>query len=92
MGSVLKIFGRRGGDDLPSAASPASTGEAQADIVCHCLQVPYEDVRRAVANGATGIADVQRATTACTKCFGCRFEIEALLRSSSATRTGTRRQ
>ena len=64
------------------AAAPggAPLGPTQADVVCHCLQVPYAEVRQAVAGGATSIADVQRATKACTRCFGCRFEIEALLR------------
>jgi bacterioferritin-associated ferredoxin len=74
----MRKFTRRG--ESATALADAPVGVAQADIVCHCLQVPYADVRQAVAKGATGIADVQRKTKACTKCFGCRFEIEALLR------------
>ena len=71
-------FRRRGSSS--TAPVRASVGPTQADIVCHCLQVPYDDVRRAVVGGATSIADVQRKTRACTRCFGCRFEIETLLR------------
>jgi bacterioferritin-associated ferredoxin len=71
-------FRRR--DTTSTAPAPGPVGPTQADIVCHCLQVPYDEVRRAVAKGATSIADVQRRTRACTRCFGCRFEIESLLR------------
>lgn len=74
----MRKFTRRG--ESATALAEAPVGAAQADIVCHCLQVPYEEVRHAIAKGAAGIADVQRKTKACTKCFGCRFEIEALLR------------
>lgn len=71
-------FRRRGSTSIAPVRAPA--GPTQTDIVCHCLQVPYDEVRRAVAAGATSIADVQRQTRACTRCFGCRFEIETLLR------------
>ena len=71
-------FRRRG--DHATAPAPGPSGPAQADIVCHCLQVPYGEVRQAIARGATSIADLQRKTRACTRCFGCRFELEALLR------------
>src|SRR4051794_41453379 len=77
--SVLKIFRRRGGDDLPAAA-PRDAGETQAGFVCHCLRVPYATVDTAIDKGARSIADLQRATKACTRCFGCRFELEGLLR------------
>jgi hypothetical protein len=43
--------------------------------------VPYEIVEQAIRKGATSVADLQRATTACTRCFGCRFELEGLLRT-----------
>ena len=71
-------FRRRGSTSTAPAQAPV--GPTQADIVCHCLQVPYDQVRQAIAGGATGIADLQRQTRACTRCFGCRFELEALLR------------
>jgi hypothetical protein len=35
---------------------------------------------------AQTLAEVQQATTACTRCFGCRFEVEALLREELGER------
>src|SRR5262249_44205641 len=66
--------------DSSTALARAPVGPTQADVVCHCLQVPYDTVRGAIAGGATSIAEIQRETKACTRCFGCRFELEALLR------------
>src|SRR3989442_810911 len=51
-----------------------------AAILCHCRQVHYRDVEAAIEDGARSLNDLQRQTTACTRCFGCRFELEALLR------------
>lgn len=49
-------------------------------LVCHCRKVPYAAVENAVQSGqASTLFEVQRETTACTRCFGCRFEIENLL-------------
>ena len=59
---------------------PAGDAELQTDLVCHCLRVPQGTVEEAIRRGARSIADLQRSTKACTRCFGCRFEIEALLR------------
>jgi bacterioferritin-associated ferredoxin len=70
---------RRRGASRPAAVQ-THVGPTQAEIVCHCLQVQYDVVREAIAGGATSIADIQRKTRACTRCFGCRFELEALLR------------
>jgi bacterioferritin-associated ferredoxin len=56
--------------------------EKQSQFVCHCKHVPYRTVRRAIRGGAQSIADIQRATTACTRCFGCRFELEGLLKDA----------
>jgi bacterioferritin-associated ferredoxin len=53
----------------------------EAELVCHCRRVPYTTVERAIRRGAHSIADLQRTTTACTRCFGCRFELEGLLRA-----------
>lgn len=54
--------------------------QASGELICHCRQVPYETVREAVRSGrACTLAEVQSETTACTKCFGCRFEVEGLL-------------
>jgi bacterioferritin-associated ferredoxin len=64
---------------VPEAASTAPDD----DLLCHCRKVPYGTVRSAIDGGqARSLADVQRATTACTRCFGCRFEIEDILQES----------
>jgi bacterioferritin-associated ferredoxin len=78
---MLKIIRGLGGrTTAPQPAEvPRSSGELQTGFVCHCLHVPYETVEQAIRDGARSIADVQRATSACTRCFGCRFELEALL-------------
>lgn len=55
-------------------------GELQTGLVCHCLRVPYATVEAAIRRGMHSIADLQRETAACTRCFGCRFELEGLLR------------
>jgi len=60
---------------------------ASDELICHCRQVPYAVVRGAVRDGgATTLADVQKQTTACTRCFGCRFEVEGLLREELGER------
>lgn len=48
-------------------------------VVCHCRKVEYETVREAIGGGARTVADLQRRTTACTRCFGCRSELERML-------------
>jgi bacterioferritin-associated ferredoxin len=79
---VLKIIRGFGGRRLPPAVARSSpdAGKLQVGFVCHCLQVPYADVEGAIERGARSIAEIQRATGACTRCFGCRFELEALLK------------
>jgi bacterioferritin-associated ferredoxin len=59
----------------------AVTSEASdvRDLVCHCRRVPYSEVAAAIENGAETLAKVQEATDACTRCFGCRFELEQML-------------
>jgi bacterioferritin-associated ferredoxin len=52
---------------------------SQATYVCHCKQVTYTAVEASIDAGATSIADLQRTTTACTRCFGCRHELERIL-------------
>jgi len=60
--------------DRPSAAeSPAER------TVCHCRQVTYGTVRKAIDHGASSLSDLQHQTTACTRCFGCRFDLEQVL-------------
>jgi bacterioferritin-associated ferredoxin len=55
--------------------------ESQAGYVCHCKRVAYGTVDREIRRGARSIADLQRRTTACTRCFGCRFELERMLKA-----------
>jgi len=59
-----------------------SADEQQAPYVCHCKHVEYREVDRAIRRGARTIADLQRKTSACTRCFGCRFELEQMLRTA----------
>lgn len=60
--------------------SASGIRDGHEDLVCHCRRVTYGTVDEAIHAGrATSLADVQRATTACTRCFGCRFEIERML-------------
>ena len=40
----------------------------------------YADVEKTIADGrAHSLGDIQTETTACTRCFGCRFELERML-------------
>lgn len=58
---------------MPSSATDAA-------LVCHCRRVTYDEVDASLAAGrARSLADLQRETTACTRCFGCRFELESML-------------
>lgn len=61
-----------------SQGNGAATDE-RTDYVCHCKRVEYRTVDKAIKRGARSIADLQRRTTACTRCFGCRFELESML-------------
>jgi bacterioferritin-associated ferredoxin len=71
-------------DDDPGSSPPASeTGE----LVCHCRRVTYARVDEAIGAGQiVTLADVQRVTTACTRCFGCRFELERMLKEALGER------
>ncbi|MDA0164752.1 (2Fe-2S)-binding protein [Solirubrobacter ginsenosidimutans] len=54
---------------------------AEETLVCHCRQVSHSAVEASIASGkARSIADLQRETTACTRCFGCRFELQRMLK------------
>lgn len=64
----------------PSGMTVTSPPPAVRDLICHCLQVPYAEVAAAIEDGAGSLAEVQEATDACTRCFGCRFEVERMLR------------
>jgi bacterioferritin-associated ferredoxin len=58
---------------------PRTADESQREFVCHCKHVEYKTVERAIRKGARSISDLQRQTEACTRCFGCRHELERLL-------------
>jgi bacterioferritin-associated ferredoxin len=62
--------------------SARTTDQTQAAFVCHCERVSYGTVEKAIRRGAKSMADVQRRTSACTRCFGCRFELERMLRNA----------
>jgi bacterioferritin-associated ferredoxin len=74
--SRVRRFSRRDGEVVRTA------DETQAPYVCHCKHVHYADVEKAIRKGASSMADIQRATTACTRCFGCRYELEEMLRAA----------
>jgi len=59
---------------------PRVADDGGVGLVCYCRSVEYTTVRGAIAGGARTIADLQRETTACTRCFGCRAELERMLR------------
>jgi len=79
--SVLTAFRARlrGGSRAPDA--PPS--ERDLALVCHCRRVTRGTVSEAIRRGeATSLPDIQRQTTACTRCFGCRFDLERMLREA----------
>ena len=61
-------------------ASPRESATLDT-LVCHCQRVTYARVAEAIeSDRATSLADLQRETSACTRCFGCRFELERMLK------------
>src|SRR5687768_10999897 len=68
-------------------ANPTPAARASDELICHCRQVTYDTVRSAVRDArVASLAEVQRETTACTRCFGCRFEVEGVLRDELGER------
>ncbi|MBI3543109.1 MAG: (2Fe-2S)-binding protein [Deltaproteobacteria bacterium] len=57
----------------PDAPDPNTT------LVCFCHGVLEAEIRRAIAEGARTVADVQAKTRASTGCGGCQPEVERLL-------------
>ena len=51
-------------------------------IICHCHQVSYGDIRKAMTNGARTIADIKELTKAGTGCGDCIKEIEEILETA----------
>lgn len=50
-------------------------------IICHCKQVSYIDIRKAMINGARTLDEIKAATNAATGCGRCAGEIEKILAS-----------
>lgn len=48
-------------------------------IVCHCKNVSYIDIRKAMTGGARTVQDIQRITGAGTGCGNCVGEIEKII-------------
>ena len=48
-------------------------------IVCHCNQVSYADIRKAMACGARTVEEIQEITGAGTECGNCIGDIESIL-------------
>ena len=50
-------------------------------IICHCKQVSYIDIRKAMIAGARTIDEIKEMTGAATACGRCAGEIEKILKS-----------
>ena len=48
-------------------------------VVCHCQNVELDDIKKAIAEGATTLDAIKDATEAATVCGGCEDEIEEIL-------------
>lgn len=54
---------------------------AKDKIICHCKQVSYVDIRKAMITGARTVEDIKQKTGAATGCGRCQDEIEKILAS-----------
>jgi len=68
--------------DEAGSAKGSWQGAGRANDICHCRNVTYDTVQESIDDGARTVAELQRRTTACTRCFGCRSELERMLRLS----------
>lgn len=50
-------------------------------IICHCLNVSYVDIRKAMIDGARTLEEIQEITGAGTGCGACTDKIEEILAS-----------
>ena len=48
-------------------------------IICHCKQVSFGDIRKAMAGGVRTVEEIQEITGAGTGCGGCIEEVEKIL-------------
>jgi bacterioferritin-associated ferredoxin len=53
-------------------------------IVCHCRGISDRDVRAAIDDGASTLAQVGMRCGAAQRCGGCRFAVADLLASAAA--------
>ncbi|MGL4993632.1 MAG: (2Fe-2S)-binding protein [Bacteroidales bacterium] len=51
-------------------------------VVCHCFDVRYSDIRKAMSEGALTLEAIQEKTEAGTACGGCIEEIEEILETA----------
>lgn len=54
---------------------------AHDKIICHCKQVSYIDIRKAMIKGARTLTEIKEMTGAATGCGKCCDEIEKILSS-----------
>lgn len=47
-------------------------------IICHCKNVSYIDIRKAMINGARTLDEIKEMTGASTGCGRCAGEIEKI--------------
>ncbi|QJA08428.1 (2Fe-2S)-binding protein [Romboutsia sp. CE17] len=50
-------------------------------IICHCKQVSYLDIRKAMIKGARTLDEIKEMTGAATGCGRCAGEVEKILAS-----------
>ena len=48
-------------------------------IICHCKQVSYLDIRKAMIKGARTLDEIKEMTGAATGCGRCAGEVEKIL-------------
>ena len=48
-------------------------------IGCHCMEVSYEKIKKAIEDGAKTVDDIKEMTEASTGCGGCEDEIQEIL-------------
>lgn len=54
---------------------------ANNEMICHCMQVDYITIRKAMIDGARTIEDVIQATGATNGCGGCLPKVQEILDS-----------
>jgi nitrite reductase (NADH) large subunit len=62
---------------------PAKREFEPSELVCKCNSVSYQDILKAIENGAKTIEDIQKLTKASTSCGGCMVDVEMILSSKA---------